>query len=400
MYRPTFLYICIRYILKNTFDQYSKLSSWMSLIGIIIGIFSLILITSIMNGFEKNLEQNILKYVPHIILKYKDNVNSDKNLVFSNKKKCSNIKSISSFITTHVLIQSKQTLINGFVSDIDSVRENLFLLNIDNKTLDQLLPGQYKIAIGYELSKILNVHINDRIRLIFPKKNNFTIIGLIPTQRIFTVSDIFYTNSEMDKNQLFINASDLKNIMHYPNKYIDGWRLWLKDPFNINLKNIQSCFTEDYLYQDWHNYKKELFHAIKMEKNITLIFLSLVIIVSICNICIALSVEIIYKKQEIAILKTQGCQKNEIFLIFICYGFINGAIGIAIGNVLGALFSYYLNDILFVLNVFNNIFLPIQISWKNILYMDIIFIIFIIVSTVYPSYKAITIKPAESLKYE
>lgn len=400
MYQPTFLYIGIRYILKNAFDQYNKLSSWISLVGIIIGIFTLILVTSIMNGFEKNLVQYILKYVPHVILKHENNVNFDKNLILSKNKECLNIQNFSSFISTNVIIQSKHGLINGTISNIESIENNLSLLNVNNKVINRLIPGQYKIIIGYELSKILNVHINDRIRLIFPEKNNFTIIGLIPTQRIFTIFDIFYTNSEMDKNQLFIHTKELKKVMHYPEKYIDGWRLWLKNPLKINTNSIQSCFVSNYFYQDWRDYKSEIFNALKMEKNITLVFLSLITIISICNVCIALSVEITYKKQEIAVLKTQGCKRYEIFLIFVLYGIINGVLGIFFGNIIGILCAYYLNSILSTLNIFNKIFLPVKIQATNIIYIDIIFIIFIILSTLYPSYYAMKIQPAKTLKYE
>ncbi|AFA40966.1 membrane component of an ABC superfamily outer membrane-specific lipoprotein transporter [Wigglesworthia glossinidia endosymbiont of Glossina morsitans morsitans (Yale colony)] len=400
MYQPAFLYIGIRYILKNAFNQYNKLSSWISLVGITIGIFTLILVTSIMNGFEKNLAQHILKYIPHAILKNENNINFNKNLVLSNNKECSNIRNFSSFISTNVIIQSEYGLINGTISNIESIEKNLSLLNINNKVINRLIPGQYKIIIGYELSKILNVHINDRIRLIFPEKSNFTIVGLIPTQRIFTVFDIFYTNSEMDKNQLFIHSKELKKVMRYPEKHIDGWRLWLQDPLKINTNSIKSCFISHYSYQDWRDYKSEIFRALKMEKNVTLVFLSLIAIISICNVCIALSVEITYKKQEIAIFKTQGCKKYEIFLIFILYGIINGVLGIFFGNITGIICAYYLNNILSALDIFNKIFLPVKIQAINIIYIDLIFIIFVILSTLYPSYYAMKIQPAKTLKYE
>ncbi|BAC24246.1 ycfU [Wigglesworthia glossinidia endosymbiont of Glossina brevipalpis] len=401
MYKPVFLYIGIRYIICNSFNKYNKFTSWISFLSIVIGTSSLILITSVIQGFELDLEKYMLKFIPHVILYSNDNFYEKKNRIkYELNKNCSEINQVSEFISTNVIIQSNYNLNYGNVFGVNIEDEDQFLNSIGKKKIEKLLPDQYGIILGYELAKSLNVYKNSKIRMIFIEKNNFTILGPVPTQRVFTVIDIFHTNSEVDQYQILMNKKDLKKIMKNNFEYKYNWRLWLKHPLEINKSCIISCFPGNYNYKDWREDKGDLFNAINIEKNVMFLFLSLIIILSIFNIFISISIEIIQKKKEIAILKTYGFNKISIFFTFIIYGSLISIIGTIIGTILGVFISSNLNNILFKLNIINDfIFFP-KINYFYIFKINLFFIIFTIISIIYPSYKAVMINSSKTLKYE
>lgn len=401
MYQPITIFIGIRYVFNNKHTLFEKSTFFLSAIGIFIGILSLIIILSIMNGFEYKLENNIIKFIPHALVTNNiENIDPDKNPVSSIKLK--GIRNISSLITAEVLLQSKHNISIANMLGIQSYHNHEPLIKyLINKDPVIIKSGSYQIILGAALALKMRVNKGDKVNLIIPSVNYFTILGRIPSNKIFTVGGIFDSHSEADEYQIIINQTDAAKIMNYNIKHITGWRLFLKQPLDINHFSNQKL-PSGLILKDWREKKGELFQAIQIEKNIMTILLSLIIIVAAFNIISSLNLIITEKRNDIAILKTLGLTKKQIIAIFMIQGSITGIIGVFLGVLLGILITNNLNYILSRISwLFDlTIYLPIYIDYCQILIISLMSIFIILLSTIYPSWYASSIEPNEIMKYE
>lgn len=400
MHRSTILFIALRYISGKSIDQFGRYIYWFSSFSIMIGVMATITVLSVMNGFERELKQNLLNFIPHALLttpKGYVHVRDKPNLVLD---QLHNITRKEPLVISDVILQSSNKMSFGVMLGINP---NCFEPLCDyllKKHANQLVLGKYYIILGSALAKKLEANINDQIRLIIPSVMQITPIGYIPSQRLFTVLDIFITNSEVDSYQVLVHQSDAAALMHYPLQCITGWRLWLHEPFLLSKYTQQLRLHTDWIWKDWREYKGSLFQAMKMEKNIMSVLLGLIIIAAGFNIVAFLVLLILEKQIEIAILKTYGFTRRQIILLFMVQGVTNGFFGIILGTILGVLLSHKLNKILLFLKIFpDTIFLPIEIKYSQILSIIFMTFIMILLATLYPSWRAASFHPAKILRH-
>lgn len=398
MLHKTVLFIALRYMCSKTADQFDKCIYWISSVAIMLGVMILIIVLSVMNGFEQNLKENILYFTPHALLTTVHGYTHIDNIPNLKCDELRGIESIQPVIMSDVILQSTKKISLGSMLGINPNYFEPLSNYLINSDITQLSAGEYNVILGSALARSLEVNINDKIRLIIPTIVQMTPVGSIPSQRLFTVSDIYITNGDIDDYQIIVHQVDASHLMHYSFKqYITGWRLWFYDPFIIN-DSYRLFFSNNWIWKDWREYKGSIFQAMKIEKNVMSLLLSLIIVAACFNVMSFLILLIMNKQIEIAILKTYGFTRKHIMWIFMFQGMSNGIFGIVSGISLGILLSQKLNKILYFFNILpDTLKFPIVVQSDQILMITIITFIVIVLITLYPAWHAASVQPAKIL---
>lgn len=392
------LFIALRYWRAKTSDRFGRLVTYLATIGIILGVSALIIVMSIMNGLEQQQKQQLLTYLPHAIILPKEG--------FINKNDTPpNLPTIVNNITpineSKVILQSSKGISAGEIIGVNHLEDDPLLQNEQNAYLDFnsiLSAGDFNIILGAALANKLAVQIGDKVRVMLVDNSQYTPLGRVPVQRLFKVSYIYQTQNEVSNYLIFANLSDIGRLMRVPLENFQGYRLFLQDPFKVTQLNT-SFSPEQWKIKDWRAQKGEFFQAVSMEKNMMGLLISLIIIVAVSNIITSLSLMVIDKQGEIAILQTQGLNKRQIWLIFIYQGMLVGGLGTLIGVILGVIITLNLGTIINIINPMN-IYLPTQFNGLQVGIVVILSLFLSFISTIYPAYRASKIEPAEALRYE
>ena len=401
--------IALRYLKTRKRDGFLNIISIFSFIGISLGVAVLIIVMSVMNGFRVELVERIIGFNAHAIVKPYDEPINKKKIINSELKKIST-KIIFSNSGEGVLINKDYTkglLIRGYKSNdfklLDIVKDTKFE---GNKRLN------FKhISIGKELSLNYDIDIGDKILIMSPTGGE-TIVGNLPKQEAYVVDSIYNSGiADFDENVAFININDLEELFDIK-KSKRFLEIYLKNPIDIEKMKIvlQKIFSEEYVYT-WSDQNKSLFSALKVERNVMFIILSLIIIVAAFNIISGLTILVKNKTREIAILKSIGVQNKSITKIFFMVGFFIGSFATLFGIILGVLFSIYIENVRkFLSEVFNlRLFpeeiyflsrMPSEINYQSIILISICSILITTIVSIYPAIKASNLDPVKGLKYE
>ena len=401
--------VTFRFLKTKKNEGFVNIITIFSFIGITLGVAILIIVMSVMNGFRSELINKIVGFNAHIIIKP-----YEKNFDKSNLK---NLLLIDNFDYLVASNTSEGVIINKNYTKGISVRgykrksfQKLDLVNNGNFEGNKNLNSKH-ISIGKELSFTLNVGIGDKIILMSPFGVE-TIVGALPKQESYIIDSIFDSGLfEFDQNVVFMNIIDLENLF---NLDIDdrNMEIYLNKPNRVDetLFDIREIFKDNIIYT-WADMNKSLFSALKIERNVMFIILSLIIIVAAFNIISGLTILVKNKTKDIAILKSIGVQNNSIAKIFFLVGFIIGLFATLTGIILGVAFSIYIEEIRILLSqIFNiQIFpeeiyflskMPSEINLFSILIIGFVSICITILVSLYPAIKASNLDPVKSLKYE
>ncbi|VFP80110.1 lipoprotein-releasing ABC transporter permease subunit LolC [Candidatus Erwinia haradaeae] len=401
MYQPLVLCISMRYIngFGSGLNGFGYLIFWFSIIGLTIGVMVLVTVLSVMNGLEQRLEMQTLGLIPQAFIIGK-NGPVDPNTLPRNIFRLKGVTRIQSFTTGEVILHSTHSMAIGLLLGVNTDLKDSCFSNFIKTQYKQLKAGKYNVIIGSKLADDLSVQLNSKVRLLVPANSLWTPIGRVPSQRLFNVIGTFPTQSDLNGYEILVNQQDAANLMHYPNGYITGWRLWLQQPLNItsiHIPNLPKCLV----WHDWRESKGALFQAVKIEKNIMSLLISLIVIIAIFNIVTALCLLIVEKKGEIAILQTQGFRPRQIMFLCIIQSMIIGLGGVTLGVFLGILLSSQIGDLMFMMGFCDDkSAFPVVISMSQIVIIGVIFNIISFLSVLYPSYCATVIQPVETLRYE
>ena len=402
--------ITFRYLKPKKKEGFLNIISIFSFIGISLGVAVLIIVMSVMNGFRTELVNKILGFNAHIIVKpYSKSIDVSK---FSNKNLITFSKNL---ILTNsgegVLISkdlTKGLVLRGYsVEDflkLEFIKKGNFIGN-SNKLTDN------GISIGRNLSLDYDLKLGDKIS-IMSTSGVQTIVGTLPKQETYLITSIFDSGlADFDRNIAFLNIESLESLFDI-NSSERSLEIFLNKPLDIDTikPKIQKIFNEESIYT-WADMNSSLFSALKVERNVMFIILSLIIIVAAFNIISGLTILVKNKTRDIAILKSIGVQNNSITKIFFMVGFFIGTSATVFGIFLGVIFSIYIENIRFFLSSIFNISLfpeeiyflskmPSEININSIVIIALCSIIITILVSIYPAIQASKQDPIKSLKYE
>ncbi len=401
--------ITLRYLKPKKKGGFLNVISIFSFIGISLGVAVLIIVMSVMNGFRSELINKIVGFNAHVTVQpytSVDNTKLDtpilktitKNIIKTNQGEAI---VINKNYTKGLILRGYK---GGDFSKLDLIKQNNFI-GSSTSLIDNY------ISIGKELSFDLNLKIGDKVTIMSPSSVR-TIIGDLPKQQTFMISSIFDSGfAEFDQNVAFVNLSTLENFFDLSpeDRKIE---IYLKNPKNIEQqkKIIQSIFKDDFIYS-WADMNSSLFSALKVERNVMFIILSLIIIVAAFNIISGLTILVKNKTREIAILKSIGVLNKSITKIFFLVGTFIGTSATVFGILLGVLFSVYIENLrIFLSNVFNiSLFpeeiyflstMPSEIDPSSIFIISISSILITILVSIFPAIKASKLDLVKALKYE
>lgn len=400
IFRPLVFYIGLRYVYGQKTDGFGRFVSWLSMIGIMLGSIGLIVVLSVMNGLENQMQNSILKFFPQAQItstQGRIDPNLTPSTLFNSIK---GINRITPLVTGDVILQSEQSITVSTLMGITAEDEDPINDYIYSGSIADLQAGQYNVILGQTLANQLGVTVGDKIRLMVTDASQITPVGRIPSQRLFNIVGLFSVNHDINQALIYINQSDARNLLRYPANMITSWRLFLDNPLNIAAVT-NTPLPDGLIFNDWRAKRGELFQAIKMEKNVMGLLISLIVIVAAFNIITSLSLLVMEKQGEVAILKTQGLSRFKIMLIFIIQGASSGVMGTLLGSIIGLLLALNLNELMQVLGLsFAGIELPSLVEPSQIIFIIIGLLMLSLISTIYPAYRAANIQPAEALRYE
>ena len=401
--------ITFRFLKARKKDGFLNVISIFSFIGISLGVAVLIIVMSVMNGFRSELINKIVGFNSHITVKSYDSsidhkkLNSknlsliSKNIVLSNSGEAIILKNNT----------SKGVVLRGYENNDFSKLE---IIKNDKFKGNKLLLKDF-ISIGNELSFALDLQVGDEITLMSPSGVE-TIVGNLLKQKNFIVTSIFNSGlAEFDNNIAFINLNTLEEFFGFDIND-RALEIYLKNPNKIESQKmiVQKIFDKEFVYS-WADMNNSLFSALKVERNVMFIILSLIIVVAAFNIISGLTILVKNKTKDIAILKSIGVLNKSIIKIFFLVGVLIGTSATAFGILLGVTFSIYIENFReFLSSTFNiSLFpeeiyflskMPSEINPTSIFLISICSIIITIIVSIFPAFKAAKLDPIKALKYE
>ena len=403
--------IALRYLKPKKKEGFLKLVSIFSFTGIALGVAILIIVMSVMSGFRTELINKILVFNPHIVVKSYENIMKDEDIKRLDILKDEILKTAFTFSGQAILINKQYTtgiLVRSYLeNDIEKIEL------IEKGILEGSLLEFKKdtVSIGKELAISLDLDVGEKITLMSTSSLQ-TPFGNLPIQEKFSISSIFSTGfAEFDQNVIFMPFENASSIFEISETDVD-LEIFLKNPDNVHSvkQKVQNLYEDRYVYS-LADLNKSFFGALKVERNVMFIILTLIIIVAAFNIISGLTILVKNKTKEIAILRTLGVSKKSITKIFFIIGFTIGFFATLTGVVLGIAFSYYIENIRILLtSIFNIRLFPEEIyflsqmpSEINLGYIFIISLFSLLVTflaTIFPSLSAANLDPIKALKYE
>ena len=402
--------ITLRYLKTRKKDGFLNIISIFSFIGISLGVAVLIIVMSVMNGFRTELINKIVGFNAHVTVKPYESPISLEQLNNENLKLISEELILSN--TGEAIVISKDytkgLILRGYSSEnflkLDVVKKG----NLIGKS-SQLTKNS--ISIGKELSFNLDLGVGDKVSIMSPVGIE-TIIGSLPRQETFIISSIFDSGlADFDANIAFINLNTLENFFNLK-KEKRNLEIYLNNPSNIEEEKnkIQKIFKNEFVYS-WADMNSSLFSALKVERNVMFIILTLIIVVAAFNIISGLTILVKNKTRDIAILKSIGVLNKSIVKIFFLVGVIIGTTATFFGIFLGVMFSLYIENLReFLSNTFNiSLFpeeiyflstMPSEINPTSIFIISLCSIFITIIVSIFPAIKASKLDPVKGLKYE
>ncbi len=406
-------FIGLRYIRSKRRNGYIAFVSLFALLGMLLGVFALIVVLSVMNGFDHELKSRILRVIPHGFLTTEKPLEDWRDLaeLITSEE---GLRGSAPYIEGKGLIGYGRAVRGVEIQGIDPVSETAVSELHDNMLigqLDNLHPGEYGIILGSIIARHLGVTAEDKISLTLPVMS-ITPAGIFPRSKRFTVVGVFEVGAQVDQTLVMINLSDAQKLFRLPEQ-IHGLRLKFDDLYRAPdaVKIIEARLGEGYIAKDWSQTQGSLFQAVKMEKTVVGIMLGVIIAIAAFNIVTSLIMMVTEKRSDIAVLRTLGMTRQDIIKIFMVQGTAMGLAGIFVGAVSGIVVAHYLSDIMGVLeslmgfqlfdqNVYFVSYLPSVWRLEDTLITCGFAVVVSFLATIYPSYRAAAIEPAEALRYD
>jgi lipoprotein-releasing system permease protein len=413
MLKFTAFFIGLRYIKAKRRHQFISFISGFSLLGMALGTLALIIVLSVMNGFDREIKQRILSVVPHAFVDKTPRLDHWRQLsdVIAPH---SHVVASAPYIGGYAMLGSRQgvqsTALQGILPEVERQVSVIGDYMYEGAVSD-LQPGEFGIVLGRLLARSLRVNVGDKVVMTLPDIS-ITPAGLFPRVKRFNVVGIFEVGAQVDQSLAMIHLADAQKLFRY-GQQVQGLRIKVDDIYNAQwvTEQLGKQLGDGYVLSDWSQTQGSLFQAVQMEKRMVTILLMIIVAVAALNIVTGLVLMVADKRGDIAVLRTLGMTTKQVMCIFITQGSVIGIVGVLIGTVLGCVLALWLSDVIawfeymFGIYVFDpNVYfisqIPSELRWGDVLLICGAGIGMSILATLYPAYCAAQVEPAEVLRYE
>ena len=403
--------IAFRYTHSSASDQLVSFMSLISVAGLILGVAVLVIVLSVMNGFERELRERVLSVLPHGVI-FADNGFADWQSAAETFVTHPEVVAAAPYVEGTGLVVGREKLLGVSFTGVDPAAESkIYGLGQFTQagSLDALESGKFGLIIGSVLADQLGVAVGDRLTLILPDAQ-LTLAGPVPRSKRFTVVGQFSAGTDADKSNILIHHKDAQRLLRL--QRVSGIRISLEDLFEVQnvLPELASGLNRpDVFYASWMRRYGNLYNAISIQKSTMFLLLSMLIAVAAFNVVSNLVMVVNDKRSDIAILRTMGARPGMILRIFIMHGALVGGLGVTLGVLLGILVAsnvsslYLLVESQFSLGLMDEYFvhyLPSEILAGDVFLVAIVSMIICLCSSIYPALSAAKADPVECLQYE
>jgi lipoprotein-releasing system permease protein len=412
---PFEYFVGLRYTRAKRRNHFISFISMTSMAGIALGVAALIVVLSVMNGFQKELRTRILGVASHVQLSAFEGGLSGWATVADAAKANPEVIAAAPYIHAQGLLSFQQTvqgsIIRGVVPQMEDQVADIGR-SMKKGSLDALKPGEFGIVLGKELARNLGVRMDEKVTVIAPQ-GQVTAAGVLPRVKQFRVVGIFEVGMyEYDSGLALLHLADAQRLYRLEDK-VTGVRLKLKDLYAAPRvsRELSTTLPADVFVTDWTRSHANFFRAVQIEKRVMFIILTLIVAVAAFNIVSTLVMAVTDKQADIAILRTLGASPGSIMKIFIVQGALIGCIGTIVGTVTGVLLALNIDVVVpFIESTFGVQFLakdvyyisdlPSDLRWDDVFVIAGVSFGLSLLATLYPSYRASRLEPAAALRYE
>ncbi len=412
---PYELMIGLRYTRAKRRNHFISFISLISMLGIAVGVTALIVVLSVMNGFQTELRGRILAVVSHVQISGANGEMSGWEEVARESARLPQVLGAAPYVQAQGMLSFGQSVRGAMVRGILPEEEEKvadFRAHIKEGKLESLQPDTFNIVLGSELARALGVFPGDKVTVIAPQ-GVVTPAGVVPRLKTFTVSGIFEVGMfEYDSGLALIRLEDAQKLYRMEDR-VSGVRLKLDDLFRAPwvARQLANMLTVPAYISDWTRSHANFFRAVQIEKNMMFIILSLIVAVAAFNIVSTLVMAVTDKQADIAILRTLGASPRSIMAVFMVQGALIGFIGLGLGIVGGVTLALNVDVVVpFIERVLGTQLmskevyyisnLPSELQWRDVITITGVSFVLSLVATLYPSWRASRVNPAEALRYE
>ncbi len=415
MFKPLEVYVGLRYTRAKRRNHFISFISLSSMLGIALGITALITVLSVMNGFEKELRERILGMASHATISRFRGALEDWPAVAERARQHPRVVGVAPYVQGEAMLTRgryvRGALVQGVLPEIEPEVSEIGKFMIAGN-LDSLRPGEFNVLLGKGLAGVLGVRVGDKVTVVAPKATS-TPAGILPRLRRFTVTGIFEVkHGQYDTQLAVVHLDDAARLFQLKDG-VTGLRLKVDDMFLAPAvgRELAADLPGTFWVRDWTHYHANFFRALKTEKTVMFVILTLIVAVAAFNIVSALIMVVTDKESDIAILRTLGVTPRSVMLIFIVQGTLIGLIGTLLGMAGGVALAHNVETLVPAIEqLFDTKFLspdvyyisdvPSDMRWSDVALIASVAFSMSIVATIYPAWRASRTQPAEALRYE
>ncbi len=409
------LLVGLRYTRARRRNRFIGINSAVSMIGIAVGVWALIVVLSVMNGFQKEVRTRILGVVSHLQILADDNRLENWQEVAAVVAQHPRVLGTAPFVQAQAMLSNGQAVRGAAVRGILPAEEEKvadLARHMRAGSLESLQPGEYGVVLGADLARMLGVLRGDKLALVAPQ-GTVTPAGVIPRLKQFTVVGVFEAGIvDADSGLALVHLRDAQTL-YQMGEAVSGVRLKLDDLFAARAvaRELLAKLPRDVFASDWTRSHANFFRAVEIEKRMMFIILALIILVAAINIISTLVVAVTDKQADIAILRTLGAAPGSVLQIFVVQGMVIGVVGTLAGVLAGVVTALNIDVIVPAIeSAFNVKFLskdvylipdlPSDLQANDVVSIAVMALALSFLATIYPSWRAARVNPAEALRYE
>lgn len=411
-------FIGLRYTRSKRRNQFISFVSGFSLLGMTLGTIALIVVMSVMNGFDREIKQRLLEVIPHIELMSSEEGVANWTELQDFALQQPGVEAAAPYVYGDAMVSFERGMqgvqLKGLkpedVRNLSSLADRMILGSVDD-----LREGEYNIVIGRLLARYLGVSLGDKVNITLPQLT-VTPMGIYPRIKRFTVVGVFEIGAQVDQSLVVTHLSDAQKLLRLGSK-VSGVELRTRDMYEADqmaqsiVKALPTRYEQQLTVRSWSQTQGSLFAAVKMEKTVVSVLLMIIIAVAAFNIISSLVLMVADKRFDIAVLRTLGLTRNQVMKVFMVQGAAIGWFGVFLGGILGALIASHVGTIvafiesllgirIFDPSVYFISHMPSVLLLSDVLIVVSVGLVLSLLSTLYPAYRASQVEPAEALRYE